>query len=82
MELVFGGRQTGSLGISKSPPSTFSLLPGIMPLAIALVVLAGCGDSRAAQVERCVEAYLKGGQVAEGPARVLCMRAAYGNTPQ
>jgi hypothetical protein len=41
--------------------------------------LAGC-NAREAQIEECVKAYWTGNhnKLEEGPARVICMRAAYG----
>lgn len=49
----------------------------LLPMVVLLALLAGC-DSRASQVEKCVTAYVAGGEK-EGPARRACMAAAYGN---
>jgi hypothetical protein len=61
--------------------SSTAPLGGRLLLLATLALASGC-DRREALVEKCVQAYLDGKLVAEGPARVQCMRAAYGNTPQ
>ena len=48
-------------------------------LPLVLVLVAACGDSRAAQVEKCVAASVRDGNK-EGNARIVCMRSAYGGT--
>jgi hypothetical protein len=61
--------------------SSTAHLGGLLLLLATLALASGC-DRREALVEKCVQAYLDGKLVAEGPARVQCMRAAYGTSPQ